>query len=286
MGLGERRGGRRAGGHRRRAHHRHNHHRNRHRHHHHGGRGFHGARPVLRFGWSRRGAGGGGGVGGGSVVPISGGHYALLIMLIMAAAFGFIVGMTLANIGGWVSTTLGIVGMFILFASFIFITILVVIRCNMMKLPPAPAEGEVEAGNANITVSTVTIDGSTTASQIGETTSYTSQVSAFQPGGVAMGMQPGYAGGLVQPPPPTQSFTVAPYPPAQIGGAPYPPVHPAPAPIVPPPLQPVVPPPGTYNYPVQSLPGGNVGVAIPNNPDGNNDVPPPSYNDVISGNVR
>ncbi|XP_030841120.1 uncharacterized protein LOC115923868 [Strongylocentrotus purpuratus] len=236
MGVGERRGGRRAGGHRR-ANHRHNHHNHHHnhpRHIHHHGRlhgGIHGNRRMFRgpglstFGWRRRGGNRGGNQGGPpvAVTPV---HCVSLMMLIMLGMFGFIAGMTLANIGGWLASSVGIAGMVVLLISAILLIIVIVLRCHMQKLSPQPAVG-MEAGtlNPNMTVSNVTLQGgSATVSQVGETTSYIIQTGAMQPGGVAMGTQPGYPGGPAQPyPPPSQNYPVAPYPPYPNGAAQYPP---------------------------------------------------------------
>ena len=105
MGVGERRGGHRAGGHRRPNHH-HNHH-NHHNNHHHGRN--HGNRRIFQgpgissLGWRPR--GGNQGNQGGPPVAVTPVHCSIFLMLIMLGMFGFLAGMILANIGGYLAKT-------------------------------------------------------------------------------------------------------------------------------------------------------------------------------------
>ncbi|XP_030855443.1 uncharacterized protein LOC105441002 isoform X2 [Strongylocentrotus purpuratus] len=249
MGVGERRGGRRAGG-RRRANHRRNHRNNRHnrrRRRHHGG----GAIFAVRWG-NRTGTAGTSGETGAAVTPRS---YPLLVIFSVIAFVGICMGMTMLTVGGWNDSSVGIAGIVILSISSLIAVIVGVMRCHLMKkYQTSDAQehaGELEAGtvNPNMIASNETLEGEgATVSQANETTSYIVQTGAPPSVGVAMGTQPGYPLGPAQPYPPYATNYL---------GAAYPPN----------PAQP-----------------SNVGVVDPPS-EGESVPPPPSYDDVIAGNV-
>eukprot|EP00057_Strongylocentrotus_purpuratus_P028728 XP_011683202.1 PREDICTED: uncharacterized protein LOC105447154 [Strongylocentrotus purpuratus] len=154
--------------------------------------------------------------------------------------------MTMSSVGGWTDSSVGKAGIAIFSISFFIFVIVGFMRVNSMMKFQSP---DFQEYAGELDAGTRTFEGgSTLLSQADETTSYIIQTGALQPGRVAMGTQPGYPRGLTQPYPPHANDYL---------GAAYPPN----------PAQP-----------------SNVGVVDPPS-EGESVPPPPSYDDVIAGNV-
>nr|XP_054763372.1 uncharacterized protein LOC129269958 [Lytechinus pictus] len=296
MGVGHRRGGRRAGGHHRRANRRQN--RNRHRHHrrrHHGGVAIFTLRRGNQTSTTVMTTGTGGAGGNAQSKPLIG-------ILSFISVVGIAVGMMMSNLGGWTDSALGIAGIVIFSLSVPLLIITSIIRINMRnKLIASQSEANLEAGAAtpNMTVSTLSLEGgiSSTVSHVGEGSSHIIQTGAVQPGSVAMGTATGNPGNPSyhpQPyPQPIQNYpsAVSPYPPNPSGATQSHPntnttsvPMPYPQPGTPTTLLQPSAPPVNYTTLYPPEPPSQVGVVDPSS-EVESIPPPPSYDDVITGNV-